>query len=56
MTVTRRTILAAAAGIFCAPAAFGQQLNPKDWAAVLAAAKGQTVYWNAWAGEPRIND
>ena len=29
--------------------------NPADWAGVVAAAKGQTVYFNAWGGEPRIN-
>lgn len=29
--------------------------NPADWAAVQAEAKGQTVYWNAWGGEPSIN-
>ena len=29
--------------------------DPKDWPAVLAAARSETVYWNAWAGEPRIN-
>ncbi len=29
--------------------------DPRDWPAVLAAAKGQTVYFNAWGGEPRIN-
>ncbi len=27
-----------------------------DWAATLAAAKGQTVYWHAWGGDPKIND
>jgi len=26
-----------------------------DWSAVLAAARGQTVYWNAWGGDERIN-
>jgi putative thiamine transport system substrate-binding protein len=26
-----------------------------DWASVLAKARGQTVYWNAWAGDERIN-
>ncbi len=26
-----------------------------DWAAVAAKAKGQTVYWNAWGGDERIN-
>ncbi|MEL6337630.1 MAG: ABC transporter substrate-binding protein [Pseudomonadota bacterium] len=29
--------------------------DPKDWAAVEAAAKGQTVYWHAWGGDARIN-
>ncbi|AZB55032.1 ABC transporter substrate-binding protein [Cereibacter sphaeroides] len=26
-----------------------------DWDAVLAEAKGQTVYWHAWGGDPKIN-
>ncbi len=26
-----------------------------DWQAVLDAARGQTVYWNAWGGDPRTN-
>ena len=26
-----------------------------DWAATLAAAKGQTVYFHAWGGDPKIN-
>lgn len=30
--------------------------NPRDWEAVLADAKGETVYFYAWGGEPRIND
>jgi putative thiamine transport system substrate-binding protein len=29
--------------------------DPADWQAVLAEAKGQTVYFHAWGGEPRIN-
>jgi putative thiamine transport system substrate-binding protein len=29
--------------------------DPANWPAVQAAAKGQTVYFNAWGGEPRIN-
>ena len=28
---------------------------PSDWDGVLDAAEGQTVYWNAWAGEERTN-
>lgn len=27
-----------------------------SWDQVVAAAKGQTVYWNAWAGDSRTND
>jgi putative thiamine transport system substrate-binding protein len=27
-----------------------------DWVAVLAEAKGQTVYWHAWGGDTKIND
>ncbi|MEM9584044.1 MAG: ABC transporter substrate-binding protein [Pseudomonadota bacterium] len=30
--------------------------NPADWPAVLAEAKGQTVYWNAWGGSTTTND
>jgi putative thiamine transport system substrate-binding protein len=30
--------------------------DPADWDAVLAKAKGQTVYWHAWGGDPKIND
>ena len=30
--------------------------DPRDWDAVLAEAKGQTVFWNAWGGDPRTND
>lgn len=31
------------------------ETDPKDWDAVLNAAKGQTVYWNAWGGSPTTN-
>lgn len=27
-----------------------------DWQAVLDKARGQTVYWHAWGGDPKIND
>ena len=29
--------------------------DPKDWDAVLADARGETVYWNAWGGSEAIN-
>ncbi|HET9977820.1 MAG TPA: ABC transporter substrate-binding protein [Burkholderiaceae bacterium] len=47
----RRRHLLAAAGALPLPA-FAQ---PGDWARIEAAAKGQTVYFNAWAGSERIN-
>ena len=33
-----------------------QAADPANWDAVLKEADGQTVYWNAWGGSPRIND
>jgi putative thiamine transport system substrate-binding protein len=29
--------------------------DPSDWTAVLEAARGQTVYWNAWGGSETVN-
>ena len=50
--------LSAAVGVLAAflslPAV--AQPNPADWNAVLQEARGQTVYWHAWGGDPRIND
>jgi len=31
------------------------QPDPRDWGAVLDQARGQTVYWHAWGGDPKIN-
>lgn len=35
---------------------FGTAARAGDWQAVLAQAKGQTVYWHAWGGDTKIND
>lgn len=35
---------------------FARPALAADWDATLAAAKGQTVYWHAWGGDPKIND
>lgn len=35
--------------------ATAQTPNPANWPAVLEEARGQTVYWHAWGGDPRIN-
>lgn len=44
-----------AAGLFAQPLV-AQQPDPSDWDAVVEEARGQTVFWNAWAGDPRINE
>jgi putative thiamine transport system substrate-binding protein len=50
--------MSAAAVLFAACTALPAlaQPDPADWAAVLQEARGQTVYWHAWGGDPRIND
>lgn len=40
---------------FTAGPAVADDPNPQDWTAVETEATGQTVYFNAWGGEPRIN-
>ena len=47
----RRHFLIATAALFALPAQ--AQTN---WDSILDAAKGQTVYWHAWGGDPKIND
>lgn len=51
-----RTLLVAFIALTCLTAARAEMPDPKDWDAVLAEAKGETVYFHAWGGEPRIND
>jgi putative thiamine transport system substrate-binding protein len=58
MRPTRRAALAAlaaAAALKGAGLRAAQAPEPADWPAVLAAARGQTARWHAWAGDPRIN-
>ena len=47
-----RIVLLALAAVWLNPIANAQALK---WADVLAKAKGQTVYWNAWAGDEKTN-
>lgn len=49
-----RTLAAAlVSGLLAAPVQAGP--DPADWASVLNEARGQTVYWHAWGGDPKIN-
>ena len=56
---TRRALLQAAApllvGASASGAAWALGAESPAWRALLAQAKGQTVYFNAWAGAPTIN-
>jgi putative thiamine transport system substrate-binding protein len=54
---SRRILLLAAAGLTATPGTLFAQtsVTNKDWASVEAQAKGQTVFFNAWAGSERIN-
>lgn len=51
-----RICLAAIALLTLAFSARAEMPEPSDWGSVLADAKGETVYFHAWGGEPRIND
>jgi len=50
------SITAVVLALSCAVTALAENPDPRDWDAVKAEARGQTVYWHAWAGEARIND
>ena len=49
-----RHLMAAVAATLAMPA--WAQTDPADWDAVLEAARGQEVYWNAWGGSTTTND
>ncbi|MEO8928497.1 MAG: ABC transporter substrate-binding protein, partial [Caldimonas sp.] len=52
MRVLRRTAAALlAVGVTLAQAA----TESRPWPTIVAAARGQTVYWNAWGGDDRTN-
>lgn len=58
MRQARATAFAAALLIAAAQATASAQGAPevRDFSAIAAAAEGQTVYWNAWGGDPATND
>ena len=49
-----RLFLATCLGFVGASAALA--LDPADWPAILAKARGQTVYFHAWGGARNINE
>ena len=55
MTGLMPTLSAIALALGLGTAAVASSPDPGDWDSVLAEARGQTVYWHAWGGDPRIN-
>ncbi len=53
--MTSRLIAAALALPLLTGVALADGPDPANWDAVLTEARGQTVYWNAWGGDERIN-
>ena len=51
----RRDFGKLALGLVMVPA-MGHRAKAAGWDDVLAAARGQTVWWHAWGGDPKIND
>jgi putative thiamine transport system substrate-binding protein len=51
----RRTALALLATV-PALAGLSRKALAAEWDSTLSAAQGQTVYWHAWGGDPKIND
>jgi len=56
MRLAKTAFAAFTAAALTLSAALAADPNPKAWDAVTAAAKGQTVYFNAWGGDTQIND
>lgn len=54
-TVSRRHLLLGAAAASTLPTAWGQQKPTPAWSGIEKSARGQTVYFNAWAGSERTN-
>lgn len=53
--ITRRAFAATGLAALALPA-LPRPVRAADWQAVLEAARGQTVWWHAWGGDPKIND
>ena len=50
----RRQFLASSAALLALPRF--ARADAAGWEAILTQARGQTVYWHAWGGDPKIND
>jgi putative thiamine transport system substrate-binding protein len=53
--LSRRNLLLGAASVSALPTLWAQQKSTPAWSAIEKAARGQTVYFNAWAGSEQTN-
>ena len=53
---SRRSVIAAGAAMAALPALRTAQARQLNWEGIQSVAKGQTVHFNAWGGDQRIND
>ena len=51
----KKLLISAGIVLGIASSAHAADPDPSNWASVLADAKGETVYWNAWGGAENIN-
>lgn len=56
LQIQRRHLLGAFAAAAALPALPRAARSSETWEALLARASGQTVWWHAWGGDPKIND
>lgn len=54
--IVRNLVLSTIAGIGLLSTSWAADLDVRDWESVKQAARGQTVYFNAWGGSQNIND
>ncbi|ATX66636.1 putative thiamine transport system substrate-binding protein [Roseinatronobacter bogoriensis subsp. barguzinensis] len=51
----KKYLTTAALPIFLMSPIHADTPDPTNWDSIVDAARGQTVYWHAWGGDPRIN-
>jgi len=51
----KKYLTTSALGILLMSPIHAQTPDPANWESIVEAARGQTVYWHAWGGDPRIN-
>lgn len=54
--MNRRQVLVSGVALCAAMSAFPALAQDLSWDQTLAEAQGQTVFWHAWGGDPKIND